>query len=121
MAFHGTADRDVQFDGSFGKNVAPLIPFAVGPSRAEIVAAWAVANGCGVPASETEIPPDIDLDVYECAPDASVEMYVVDEGGHTWPGSTPGPYTQALGGNTTKTVDATHLIWTFFEQHALSG
>jgi polyhydroxybutyrate depolymerase len=38
---------------------------------------------------------------------------VVEDGGHTWPGSLDVP----LLGETTREIDATDLIWEFFAAH----
>jgi polyhydroxybutyrate depolymerase len=121
IAFHGTADNAVRFDGSLADNVAFVVPYTSGPSREEIVRTWAAKNGCAVPAEDAALPPDVDIETYDCPQNGSVEMYVVEDGGHTWPGSTPGPYSAALAGRTTQTVDATDLIWRFFEQHSRAG
>ncbi len=47
----------------------------------------------------------------ECAGDAAVVLYVIDGGGHTWPGSIDVP---RLGG-TTHEISATDQIWEFFQ------
>lgn len=116
LAFHGTADTVVRLDGSLDPGVALSIPFPDEPPRVEIVRRWAQATGCTVPPEETEIPPDVEHQHYDCT-DSAVELYLIDGGGHTWPGSTPGPYTEALGGTTSQTIDATSLILEFFGQH----
>jgi polyhydroxybutyrate depolymerase len=121
LAFQGTADSDVQFDGSLSTNVAALVPYTSGLTREQIVQTWALANGCGVPARDTALPPDVEQEVYDCPQNGSVEMYVIKDGGHTWPGSNPGPYSEAIAGKTTQTIDATELIWTFFQQHTRPG
>jgi polyhydroxybutyrate depolymerase len=117
LAFHGTADTVVHFDGTLDPNVAVLAPYPNDPPRDEIVRRWADANGCTLPATDTPLPPDVEEQAYTCPPSGSVEMYVIEGGGHTWPGSTPGPYAAALGGSTTQTIDATGLMLAFFAQH----
>ena len=55
-------------------------------------------------------------------PDCSggeVDFYVFD-GGHTWPGSTAMRGLDLLLGGTTMDVDATALIWEWFERHPLT-
>jgi polyhydroxybutyrate depolymerase len=98
-----------------------LVPYPNDPPRDEIVRRWAAANLCEPDPVEVAVPPDVEHETYSCPTDDAVEMYVVDDGGHTWPGSTPGPYSEALGGKTTQTIDATALIWAFFSQHARGG
>jgi len=53
----------------------------------------------------------------DCAGDASVVLYTIRGGGHTWPGGTPMP--EWLVGPTTRSIDATRLMWEFFRQHSL--
>lgn len=120
LAFHGTDDGVVHFDGTLTPGISMSIPFPDEPPRDEIVRRWAQANNCTVPATETAVPPDVEHETYTCPAAGAVEMYVILGGGHTWPGSTPGPYSQALAGNTTQTIDATALILAFFELHARS-
>lgn len=49
-----------------------------------------------------------------CRDGTAVELYVIDGGGHTWPGSPGAP--EKLGPTTTS-IDATALMWAFFERH----
>jgi polyhydroxybutyrate depolymerase len=120
VAFQGTADEVVRFDGTLPESISFSIPYYQEPPRDEIVRRWAEASGCAVPPSETPIPPDVEHQVYDC-PGGGVEMYVIEGGGHTWPGSTPGPFSDALAGPTSQTVDATELILAFFGGHTRSS
>jgi polyhydroxybutyrate depolymerase len=117
VAFHGTSDPDVGFDGSFAPNVAFVVPYPAGAPRDAIVQEWALANGCAADPETEQIPPDVTHKSYSCPSDGAVEMYVIDDGNHSWPGSPPG-YVQHPTGNVTQTIDATELIWTFFGEHA---
>jgi polyhydroxybutyrate depolymerase len=51
----------------------------------------------------------------DCTDDAEVILYTVDGGGHTWPG---GPDIVRLG-KTTQAIDATALMWEFFQRHPM--
>jgi polyhydroxybutyrate depolymerase len=42
-----------------------------------------------------------------------VVLYVIEGGGHTWPGALDRPGL----GRITQSVNATELIWRFFEEH----
>jgi polyhydroxybutyrate depolymerase len=48
---------------------------------------------------------------------ADVGFYTVNGGGHAWPGGKP--MTAAIVGKTTADVDATMLMWDFFQAHRL--
>jgi polyhydroxybutyrate depolymerase len=49
--------------------------------------------------------------------DAPVVLYTVQGGGHAWPGGEPLP--KWLVGPTTRSIDATELMWAFFQEHRL--
>jgi len=53
-----------------------------------------------------------------CADDAAVVLYTIQGGGHTWPGGTPLP--KWFVGRTTRSIDATGLMWSFFSEHPLA-
>ena len=48
---------------------------------------------------------------------ASVVLYTVHGGGHTWPGGMQLP--EWFVGRTTRTISATELMWAFFSKHPL--
>jgi polyhydroxybutyrate depolymerase len=112
IAFHGTDD--------------PLVPFEETPDtgRPDIfrlgarnnMRAWAEHNGCNLTLKTERIAPDVVLESYlGCRNGADVQLYVIEGGGHTWPGARvdePG-----LGG-TTRSISATELSWLFFAAHA---
>jgi len=63
----------------------------------------------------------VDVDVYpECEGGAEVRGYTVRGGGHTWPGGDA--YLPAiLVGKTSRNLDASEAIWSFFSGHARTG
>lgn len=50
---------------------------------------------------------------------AEVVLIVLDQGGHTWPGGSQQP--RWLVGETSKDIDASQLIWAFFQGHRLAS
>jgi polyhydroxybutyrate depolymerase len=46
-----------------------------------------------------------------------MELYTIRGGGHTWPGG--GPMPEWFVGSTTRSIDASALMWAFFSQHPL--
>lgn len=101
IAFHGTADRFVSYDGA--------------PSGA---AAWARRNGCGPDPVETTVSEGVARTAYtNCARNADVVLFTLQGGGHAWPGG--GPMPRWLVGRTSRGVDATAEMWAFFRQHRL--
>jgi polyhydroxybutyrate depolymerase len=110
IAFHGTDD--------------PLVPFEGGRSGRfglaargvrESMRSWAEHNGCSLTLKSERIAADVVLESYGgCRDGADVQLYVVEDGGHTWPGAHPEVRDVA----TTQSIDATALIWRFFAEHS---
>ena len=114
--FHGTKDEVVPFRGGRpeGENIElPAVPVAMQE--------WADHNGCTQEATD-KVGKDVTLREWtQCQANADVEYYRVRGGGHTWPGASPfiaDAIEQALG-KTTQTVDASRVMWKFFEGYTL--
>ena len=113
IAFHGTGDRIVPYDG--GKVSLAPDPF---PSIPEWTANWARRNRCARNPVESAAAPGVTrLEYIHCDDDASVMLYTIQGGGHTWPGGKPMP--EWLVGPTSRSIDATSLMWAFFREHPL--
>ncbi len=143
LAFHGTADTFVSFDGGLGESVASLPnPDGSGGSIGDLVddadpevadqlaeieatsvpeyaADWADQNGCAAEPTETDIETSIRLVHYDCPVGGDTQLYVIEDGGHTWPGSEFLAGATDLVGATTFEIDANTLIWEFFQQQWL--
>jgi len=112
--FHGTADSAAPYRGGTSW-VALTRPF---PSIPQFVANWARRNRCGEPAVDSAVARDITRSTYTaCADDATVVLYTIRGGGHTWPGG--GPLPDAWVGPTNREIDASSLMWSFFSAHPL--
>jgi polyhydroxybutyrate depolymerase len=113
IAFHGTADPEVSYNG--GSSWVSPIPF---PSTPNWAANWARRNGCAANPVESTVAADVIRRTYmNCTDNAAVILYTVQGGGHTWPGGTPLP--KWFVGRTTRSIDATSLMWSFFGEHPL--
>ena len=113
IAFHGTADPEVPYNG--GSSWISPRPF---PSAPRWSANWARRNRCGVNPVESAVSADVTRRTYtNCADGAAVVLYTIKGGGHTWPGGTPLP--KWFVGRTTRSIDATSLMWAFFDEHPL--
>jgi polyhydroxybutyrate depolymerase len=115
IAFHGTKDPIVPFDGG-DISISPgddNIP----PIRRS-VSEWAVAQGCDGLAAITHTTAAIELSTYHncTAGDGEALLYTVIGGGHTWPG-TPFDIPADIVGVTTHDIDATATMWQFFVTH----
>jgi polyhydroxybutyrate depolymerase len=113
ILFHGTADPIVPYMG--GPSHSFDIPFPVIP---EWVAALADRNGCGREPDELPAAGAVSAVRFTgCRDDAEVVFYSIAGGGHTWPGGEPLP--EFITGPTSMDIDATRLMWAFFEDHPL--
>ncbi len=120
IAFHGTADNVVPYDGG------PIVPGIdqLGEFQSAHVAAsfWAEFNGCQQQPTGEQLPDTIAGDGSTafreswapCSSGTGVELITLDGAGHTWPGHrrSSGPL-----GATNLDIDATELLWDFFDAH----
>jgi polyhydroxybutyrate depolymerase len=112
--FHGTADAAAPYHGGTSW-VAQTRPF---PSIPKFVANWSRRNQCGETPVDSVVAADITRSEYtQCADDATVVLYTIRGGGHTWPSG--GPLSEAWVGPTNKEIDASSLMWDFFSAHPL--
>lgn len=131
LAFHGTGDPILYFNGGVGTSVlehaigdekgaapAVAIPKANlnGPGYPATVKAWAKRDGCATDPVDTKIASQVIRRVYKCPPGTAVEFYIILGGGHAWPGSKFSEEIAAITGPTTFEINATSIIWNFFKQ-----
>ena len=113
ISFHGTADPIVPYEGGTTW-VAPDFF----PDVSEWTASWARRNRCGPETVESAVANDVTRrDYVDCADEASVVLFTIHGGGHTWPGGMPLP--EWFAGPTSRSVDATGRMWAFFQEHRL--
>jgi len=113
IAFHGTADPIVPFNGG-RVNCCGGQTIAGAP---DTMANWARHDGCGAQFSDEPVKGSVIVRRWAgCRPRGSVALYIVGGGGHTWPGARGGG--NFLGG-TNKDVDASAVIWDFFKDKTL--
>ena len=114
IAFHGTADL-VPYEG--GPSPDPFNPVVFPPVR-RWTANWARRNRCAATPIESPAAADVTrLEYGNCADRAAVVLYTVKGGGHQWPGGKPLP--RWLLGPPSDSIDATALMWSFFEDHPM--
>lgn len=116
-----------------GKSIAGLPPPSCPPANffgfppvEDVVGTWVAADGCSASAAISQVSAHVEHRTYSgCKDDAAVEFYVVADGGHAWPGSAvmaalSSSPASALIGHTTDEIDASKLIWQFFQRFALT-
>jgi polyhydroxybutyrate depolymerase len=125
IAFHGTADPFVLYKGggldsetiadqNYWKGKRPAnLPVHRGVDAA--MQTWALHNGCDPTPTERRIGHEVRERTWQHCK-ADTVLYIVDGGGHTWPGH-PVPGFEKTFGHTTMDIDATSLIFQFFFAH----
>jgi len=104
LAFHGTRDRIVPYDGA-GKVLPPIPAWA---------ARWAERNGCTGAAASFYEQGVVSGEIWTgCDEGATVILYTIDGGGHIWPGSGLLPGVELPSDD----IDASRTIWEFFQKH----
>lgn len=129
VAFHGTEDPLLSYDQDgpmLGSSSLPFTPEsqhnfdAVNfQSTRTGFREWGDLIGCGA-ATETEVAASVRHAVRTgCREGATIELYTISGGGHTWPGSeltATAPLSPLLG-VTTREIDANDLMWAFFSRY----
>jgi len=117
ISFHGTADLQVPYNGGQGS----LVILRLGPAFPAVptwTANWAERNQCESNPVETAVAIDVArIEYRDCDGSTGVVLYTIHGGGHTWPGG--GPLPQWFTGATSRSIDATGLMWAFFRKYAL--
>jgi poly(3-hydroxybutyrate) depolymerase/pimeloyl-ACP methyl ester carboxylesterase len=105
LVFHGIQDTIIPYRGNQNN-----------PAVHDWVEAWARRDGCATTPAVSYPQPDIIQETWRhCNEGTEVILYSIEKAGHTWPGSQFGAQ---LGGFTLE-IDATDLIWEFFESHPM--
>ena len=111
--FHGEADTIATYEGGFYERTGMTIP-----SVPEFVASYAQANECNAtPTTFMETGNITGIRYSQCNQNADVVFYSIADGGHNWPGGEPLP--ESITGKTTQEINATELMWEFFQEFSL--
>jgi polyhydroxybutyrate depolymerase len=136
VAFHGTDDRHIAYTGGLGPDGLKLPAYdgsgkTMGEEGLEhrpplngapipvIAGAWAKRNGCTGPSSQRNVASDVTRFTWPCPSSRAVELYRVNGGGHTWPGSKFTTAAASILGHTTASISADAIAWHFFQAHPL--
>lgn len=119
LHFHGTKDGLVLFGGPDERIPKNLKFLSVDAS----IRAWAKADGCPEIAEVFEVPDLIEDGTRVLRKSygpgrggSEVILYIIEGGGHTWPGRPPRIRYLGL---STRDIEANDLIWEFLQKHAL--
>jgi polyhydroxybutyrate depolymerase len=114
--FHGTADTLVPIGGPKDE-LARVVKFK---SVDDSIQTWVKLNGCTAEPVVSELPAQRDKYKVTCKTynhgrgDAEVVLYIIDGGGHSWPGMHLQP---SFLGPSTDNINASELMWQFFKKH----
>lgn len=124
MMINGTADPLVHIEGgditAFGRVTGQVA------APAAAVRFWVEKNGCPSAAVKDELPDinsedgsKVTRETYTgCRDGVEVIYYIIQGGGHTWPGG-PQYLADTVIGKTNRDFDATKTIWEFFKKHPM--
>lgn len=114
ISFHGTDDNAAPYNGGSSWVTSRAFPSAPGWASN-----WARRNGCAPTPIDSAVAMDVTRRTYiGCVDDATVVLYTIHGGGHTWPGGAQFP--EWFLGSTSRSIDASTLMWEFFREHPLS-
>ena len=114
ILFHGTEDPIVPYQGGAAGDKRVNLPAL--PSWTEGLAQH---NGCETTPLDVSASGEVSGIRFEnCREDAEVIFYTINGGGHSWPGG--GYLPKWLVGHTTQDMDATQVMWEFFQRHPRS-
>ncbi|QXC61781.1 hypothetical protein KSP35_02780 [Aquihabitans sp. G128] len=128
ISFHGTGDRFIPYDGGVGtgpanlgltpETTAGLVFMVERPGAVASSTSWADHDGCGAKPKDATVNDRVTRSVWSgCADGADVELFTIDGGEHTWPGSVGMAAYETLLGPVSDAVDANDLLWDFFDSH----
>jgi polyhydroxybutyrate depolymerase len=135
LAFHGTADPILLFNGGVGSSLNSMLggpstgstttttsPPAnlTGPGYPANVAKWAGLDGCDSKFTDTKVSAHVIHRVYTCPAPAAVEFFIIEGGGHAWPGSKFSAAISKIVGPTTFEINADAEAWKFFQRFQLT-
>jgi len=109
VAFHGTADSVIPYDGIGNTSEVRSAYFTIGTPIPAWAAAWASRNGCGATSGEILREGSLSGQAWTgCRSGGDVVLYTIQGGGHSWPESV---------GSSTGASSVAAMIWEFLAAH----
>jgi polyhydroxybutyrate depolymerase len=117
IAIHGTADRNIPYDGGRGDGVAHID----GPAVPAVNASWRRIDRCAAPVMKTAGV--VTTSAATCTGGRAVELITIAGAGHQWPGGAPDWLARKLlhTDPPSPALNATRVIWRFFASHPRPG
>ncbi len=115
IAFHGTADTVIPFGGG---GLWARLPIDNDTPDEDVMADWAAHDNCVSGRHASDVNSQVQLVQYVgCDGGSVVQLYVIDGGRHAWPGA---PYSSPPDDGSNG-INATDLIWQFFQAFSLNA
>jgi polyhydroxybutyrate depolymerase len=110
---HGTADKNIPYNGGEGDSTAHID----GPAVPALNATWRAIDHCAPPVIRTSGV--VTTSTASCPAGRAVELITIAGAGHQWPGARPNLLAQKLLGTDppSTALNATQVIWEFFAAH----
>ncbi len=105
LTIHGLADPVVPFEGA-GVFL---------PNIEDWLADWVARNDCQVSTPLPSLGDVTGTSYSDCKDNSTIEIYTIPDGGHTWAGTTMLNRASAMGGIVSSDINASEVIWAFFE------
>jgi len=103
--FHSYLDTHIPYDGGIGSGPSNHY----NPPIDSVLNVWASNNSCGILNDTIINNAQYTLTKWtDCDCETEIHCYITQDGGHSWPG---------VGGSAY--INATDLMWTFFQQYSL--
>ena len=112
LHMHSINDKNVPYNGGVGSGFSDHY----NPPLDSVMNVWKVKNQC------LQAPTVISNSGYtltkwlNCSSATAIHYYLTKDGGHAWPGGSPG---SLFGDNPSTAINANDLLWDFFQQHSL--
>lgn len=122
--FHGSSDGSVPFNGVTSRRNGEMMQVSL--SVPDTVRYFVNHNGCGETSQRTDVPQTgaspgvqvIRFDQADCRDGSGLRFYLINGGGHQWPGVND-VLTSPNFGVATMDINAGEEMWDFFSRHTL--
>jgi polyhydroxybutyrate depolymerase len=109
--FHSYLDSNVPYNGGYGDGVSNHY----NPPIDSVLSIWSDINGCTIVQDTLVNDSNYSHVIWnDCDCNAAIEYYITQDGGHSWPGGN-----QTIIGDPVSSLQATDLLWDFFQEHTL--
>jgi len=119
--FHGKQDPFAAYAGgpSRGTGRGQFKPYPIPPVE-KAIQTWAKHNGCSTKPKTGQVGKARCFQFSGGRNGAEVVLWVLEDGGHTWPGGQASRFEVLMRvGNTNRDISASKLLWEFFQRHPL--